>query len=219
MFRIRFTREENKMEAIKNFLELIINNLSQLGHLGIFIGMALESACIPIPSELTLPLAGYMVFLGKGTVLSMTLISTLGCLVGSLLAYVIGYYGGRPFIIKYGKYIFISEKDFNKADRFFEKYGNQTIFFSRMLPIIRTFISLPAGIARMNLFKFIILTIVGSFPWCLLFVYLGKVFGANWHKVDAMFKNFNYVIVGVLLILILIFIFKKVKAHEKNQSS
>lgn len=203
------------MEVIKNFLMEVVQHLSEFGHLGIFIGMALESACIPIPSEIILPLAGYMVYLEKGTIYSMTAISTLGCLVGSLLAYVIGYYGGRPFIKKYGKYFFMSNKDFMKADRFFKNHGGITIFTSRMLPIVRTFISLPAGIAGMNIFSFIILTILGSFPWCLLFVYLGQKFGKDWNKVEGLFSNFNYLVIGVLLLLIITFIVKKLNSKSQ----
>lgn len=203
---------------IKTLLVSIIENLSKLGHLGIFIAMSIESACIPLPSEITLPLAGYMVYLQKATLLSMTFVSTLGCLFGSLFAYTVGYYGGRPFIKKYGKYILISEKDIDKADKFFEKRGQATIFFGRMLPVIRTFISLPAGIARMNVFKFTILSVLGSLPWCFLFIFLGKKFGENYSKVENYFKNLNYVVIIGVIALVVFFVLWKVKENKKINS-
>ena len=202
---------------IKTILIAAINHLSNLGHFGIFLAMSLESACIPLPSEITLPLAGYMVYLHKGTLLSMTLVSTLGCLFGSLVAYTVGYYGGRPLILKYGKYIFLSEKDLNRADNFFEKKGQATIFFSRMLPVIRTFISLPAGIARMNLFKFTILSVLGSLPWCFLFVFLGTKFGENYNKVEDYFKKFNYVVIIGVIALITFFVLWKYKEIKSKK--
>lgn len=202
-------------KIMKTILISIINHLSNLGHLGIFIAMSLESACIPLPSEITLPLAGYMVYLHKATLLSMTVVSTLGGIFGSLVAYTVGFYGGRPFIMRYGKYIMLSEKDLTKADDFFEKHGQATVFFSRMLPVIRTFISLPAGIARMNIFKFTGLSLLGSLPWCFLFIFLGKKFGDNYSKVENYFKNFNYVIIIGVIALIVFFILWKLKEKRK----
>jgi membrane protein DedA with SNARE-associated domain len=201
---------------MKHILVSIVNQLSSLGHLGIFLAMSIESMCIPLPSELTLPLAGYMVFLHKGTLLSMTVVSTLGCLFGSLVAYVIGYFGGRPFIMKYGKYILISEKDLSKADSFFDKHGQATIFFSRLLPVIRTFISLPAGIAKMNVFKFSLLSLLGSLPWCFLFVFLGEKFGENYSNVENYFKNFNYIIIIGVIAIVVFFILWKIRERNKK---
>lgn len=203
---------------IKALLTGAVEYLSKFGHFGIFLAMSLESACIPLPSEVILPLAGYMVYLQKATILSMALVSTLGCLFGSLVAYVIGYFGGRPFILRYGKYIFITEKDLDKADNFFLKRGEVTIFLSRLLPVIRTFISLPAGIARMNIFKFSILTVVGSFPWCVLFIFLGKKFGQNWKDVEKYFKNLDYLIIIVVIALVVFFVLRKVKELKENNS-
>jgi membrane protein DedA with SNARE-associated domain len=202
---------------IKDLLVSIINHLSSLGHLGIFILMSLESACIPIPSEITLPLAGYMVSVHKATLLSMTIVSTLGCLFGSLVAYVVGYFGGRPFIVKYGKYILISEKDLIKADNFFEKRGQATIFISRMLPVIRTFISFPAGVSRMNVVKFTILSVLGSLPWCFLFIFLGKKFGENYSNVENYFKNLNNIVLVVVIAIIVSFVLWKVREMRKNK--
>lgn len=200
---------------IKAILIAIIKGLSQFGHVGVFLAMAFESACIPLPSEVTLPLAGYMAYMGKGTVLSMAVTGTLGCLFGSLLAYVVGYFGGRPLVIKYGKYVFLSEKELERTDRFFEKHGEITIFFSRLLPVVRTFISLPAGISRMNVFKFSLLTVLGSFPWCLLFVYLGHKMGENWITIEEKFKGLDYAVAAVIVAGVIYFIYKKVKERKK----
>jgi membrane protein DedA with SNARE-associated domain len=202
---------------IKTILISIINHLSTLGHFGIFLAMSIESACIPLPSEITLPLAGYMVFLHKGTLLSMTAVSTLGCLFGSLIAYTVGYYGGRPFILKYGKYIFFSEKDLQKADDFFEKRGQLTIFFGRMLPVVRTFISLPAGISRVNVVKFSILSVLGSLPWCFLFVFLGTKFGENYSKVEGYFNKLNYAVIIAVIALITFFVLWKYKDIKRKK--
>jgi membrane protein DedA with SNARE-associated domain len=215
MYNIHIIKEIQMI--LKDLLVSVVQYFSHLGHFGIFLAMSLESACIPLPSEVTLPMAGYMVYKHMGTILSMTIVSTLGCLFGSWVAYVVGYYGGRPFILKYGKYIFLSEKELNKADRFFEKRGEITIFLSRMLPVIRTFISLPAGIARMNFMKFSILTIAGSFPWCLLFVYLGNKVGENYLNIEKALKGFNNVIIIGVIALVVFFVLIKVRGKRSEE--
>lgn len=202
--------EESKMDLVKQIFISIAEYLGQFGHLGIFIGMTLESACIPIPSEIILPLGGYLAYKGIGSVLSMTVVSTLGCLAGSVIAYAVGYYGGRPFILKYGKYFFITKHDFERAEKFFQKRGEIAIFVSRLLPIIRTFISLPAGVAKMNFAKFCIYTILGSFPWCLLFVYLGKKLGDNWKSIEEHLKGFDYFILALVIVGIVAYIIYKI---------
>jgi membrane protein DedA with SNARE-associated domain len=203
---------------IKALLIGVIDYLAKFGHFGIFTAMTLESACIPLPSEVSLPLGGYLVYLGTGSVLSMAIVGTLGCLIGSWIAYVVGYFGGRPFILKYGKYFFVSKKDLDKADNFFKKHGDSTIFFSRLLPVIRTFISLPAGITRMNFYKFTLLTVSGSFPWCLLFVFLGFKFGENYANVEQYFTKFNYLIIAGVLGLVVAFIVWKLKERKKAKN-
>lgn len=204
------------MEFLKQIFFSIAEYLSQFGHLGIFIGMTLESACIPIPSEIILPLGGYLVYKGIGNVFSMSLVATLGCYAGSLIAYLIGYYGGRPFILKYGKYFFISKHDFERAEKFFQERGEITIFVSRLLPVIRTFISLPAGIARMNFVKFSVYTILGSFPWCLIFVFLGKKLGDNWKTIEEHLKGLDYFILAALIVAVLAYVIVKLIRSKKK---
>jgi len=146
--------------------ETAIHLIESLGYWGVFIGMTIESACIPLPSEIIMPFAGYVVWEGQMTLWGITLVGALGNLFGSLIAYYVGWKGGRPLLEKYGKYIFITHSKLNLADEWFEKYGHEAVLISRVLPGVRTFISLPAGITHMDLKKFIIYTFFGSIPWC-----------------------------------------------------
>jgi membrane protein DedA with SNARE-associated domain len=196
----------------------IIGFISQLGYGGIIITMAIESACIPLPSEIIMPFSGYLVFTGRFTLWGAGVAGAFGCVVGSVAAYWVGVWGGRPFIQKYGKYGLLSSKDLSTADRFFEKYGEWAIFLSRLLPIIRTFISLPAGIARMNFVKFIIYTFVGSVPWCLMLAYVGKLLGENWMSIKAYFRQADIFIVVIIVIGVVYFLYRHLKP-EKNKTA
>jgi membrane protein DedA with SNARE-associated domain len=139
-----------------------------------------------------------------------------GCVVGSVAAYYVGMYGGRPLIERYGKYILISHKDLDIADRWFLRYGDAVIFFSRLLPVIRTFISFPAGVARMNMVKFVTYTFVGSFPWCLGLAYIGMILGKNWETIKVYFHRFDYLIGAVILLGIGIFLWKHLKRNRES---
>jgi len=185
------------INLVTNF---VINIISSWGYFGVGLMMAIESVCIPLPSEIIMPFAGFLVAQGKFTLLGVTLAGALGCLVGSVAAYAVGIYGGRAFIEKYGGYILISKHDLNLADKFFNKYGSSAIFFSRLLPVIRTFISLPAGIAKMNFTKFVVYTFLGSLPWCFALAYIGKKLGDNWDTLGVYFHKFDFVIVIVILL-------------------
>lgn len=166
---------------------------------GIVLLMGIESMCIPLPSELIMPFAGYLVYAGKMNFWLAGLAGGIGCLIGSLIAYAVGFYGGRPIVEKYGKYILISKKDLDMADDWFAKYGDDTAFWSRLLPIIRTFISLPLGIAKVNIWKFAVYSLIGSIFWSLFLVYLGMKFGENWHILKDYFHEFDLVI-GIILV-------------------
>ena len=176
----------------------IIAVISAMGYPGIVLLMAIESACIPLPSEVILPFSGYLVSTGRFNIWWVATAGALGCNVGSIVAYYAGVYGGRPLILRYGKYFLISRREVEWADRWFEKYGEWTVFFSRLLPVIRTFIALPAGIVRMNFWKFNIYTFLGSFPWCLGLAYAGYKMGEHWPTLRVYFHRFDYLI-GVLL--------------------
>jgi len=200
------------IETIVGFLTtFIINGISTLGYWGVGMMMAVESACIPLPSEVIMPFAGYLVFSGRFSLWGVAVAGALGCLVGSVAAYGVGIYGGRGFIEKYGKYILISHHDLAVADNFFNKYGSIAIFFSRLLPVVRTFISLPAGIAKMNFNKFIIYTFVGSLPWCLALAYLGQKLGEHWDILGVYFREFDVAIVAIIIIFIVWYIWRHIK--------
>ena len=194
----------------------IIDTISSTGYLGIVILMAIESACIPLPSEVIMPFSGYLVTMKRFSLIGTGLAGAFGCVVGSVAAYYVGMYGGRPLIERYGKYILISHKDLDIADRWFLRYGDAVIFFSRLLPVIRTFISFPAGVARMNMVKFITYTFVGSFPWCLGLAYIGMILGKNWETIKVYFHRFDYLIGAVILLGIGIFLWKHLKRNRES---
>ena len=202
---------------------LITNLYVTTGLFGILIAMAIESCCIPLPSELVMPLAGVMLVSGKllpgtSTPLGLVLIAltgAVGCLIGSIAAYGIGYSGGRPLMLKYGRYLLISQHDADKADRFFKKWGSATAFFSRLLPVVRTYISLPAGISKMPFVKFCIYTVLGSFPWCLLLAYIGTIIGGNLGTLSPIFHSLDVVILVVLVVLLALYIWRHIRNDRK----
>ena len=183
----------------------IVATISTLGYGGIVLLMAIESACIPLPSEIIMPFSGYLVSTGQLNLWGVAIAGAVGCVLGSLVAYWVGMYGGRPFIEKYGRYILLSRHDLDIADRWFGKYGEVIVFVSRLLPAIRTFIAFPAGVARMNLPRFVIYTFAGSLPWCLGLAYAGQKLGEQWDKDDTLktwFHRFDFLIgiAGVLFV-------------------
>jgi membrane protein DedA with SNARE-associated domain len=196
---------------------LAINLIENLGYWGVFIGMTLESACIPLPSEIIMPLSGFVAYEGKMTLIGITIVGALGNLFGSLIAYFVGLKAGRPVLEKYGKYILITHKNLEMADRWFEKYGDEAVFISRLLPIIRTFISLPAGIARMDLKKFIIYTFLGSLPWTFAMGYIGFILGPNWNIIRSYFHILDIIVIIGIIVLISYLIYKyKIRSKDKN---
>lgn len=189
------------METILSAIShLIINTISTLGYSGVALLMALESANIPLPSEVILPFSGFLVSLGRFNIHLVVLFATIGQLLGSNLSYWLGRAGGRPLIERYGKYVLLSHHDLDLADRWFKKYGDVSIFFSRLLPIVRTFISFPAGISEMNLFKFNLFTFLGVIPWSYFLAYVGVKMGENWESLKIYFRKFD-VVIGALVIL------------------
>jgi membrane protein DedA with SNARE-associated domain len=183
---------------------LIVATISLLGYSGVVLLMAIESACIPLPSEIIMPFSGYLVSTGQMNLWLVALAGAVGCVLGSLVAYWVGSKGGRPLIEKYGRYLLISRHDLDIADRWFSKRGEIIVFVSRLLPGIRTFIAFPAGVARMDLKRFVIYTFAGSFPWCLGLAYVGQLLGEKWNKDDTLktwFHRFDFLILiaGLLL--------------------
>jgi membrane protein DedA with SNARE-associated domain len=184
------------IEVLASF---IISVISWGGYPGVILLMAIESACIPLPSEIIMPFSGYLVFRGEFGLFWVGLAGAFGCVVGSVPAYYLGLYGGRPLIEKYGKYVLISHHDLDIADRWFERWGDWAIFFSRLLPVVRTFISFPAGVAKMNVPRFIVYTFVGSFPWCLGLAYIGMKLGENWDTLGVYFHKFD-IVIGIVAV-------------------
>ncbi len=169
----------------------VVAVISATGYLGVVLLMAIESACIPLPSEIIMPFAGYVVSIGKAKLFWVATAGALGCNVGSTVAYYVAAMGGRPVLERYGKYVLISRADLQRTDRFFERYGSATVFFGRLLPVVRTFIAFPAGLARMPMLKFQVYTFLGSWPWCFALAYVGYVLGARWDSDPTLRKLFH----------------------------
>src|SRR3954454_24788589 len=198
----------------------IVATISTLGYSGVVLLMAIESACIPLPSEIIMPFSGYLVSTGEMNLWGVAVAGAVGCVLGSLVAYWVGMYGGRPFIEKYGRYILLSRHDLDIADRWFAKFGEIIVFVSRLLPAIRTFIAFPAGVARMNLKKFVIYTFAGSLPWCLGLAYVGQKLGERWDKdplLKTLFHRFDFVI-GIVIVLAAAWWIWRHLRHGKRQA-
>jgi membrane protein DedA with SNARE-associated domain len=207
-------------KIIEVLTAFIVATISTLGYGGIVLLMAIESACIPLPSEIIMPFSGYLVYTGRFNLWLVGIAGAFGCVVGSLIAYWVGMYGGRPLIEKYGKYVLVSHHDLDLADRWFARFGEIIVFVSRLLPAIRTFIAFPAGVARMNLKKFIIYTFAGSLPWCLGLAYVGQKLGERWDKdprLKALFHRFDFVI-GVLLVMAIVWWVWRHVRHSRKPS-
>jgi membrane protein DedA with SNARE-associated domain len=191
----------------------IMGVISTMGYSGIVLLMAIESACIPLPSEIIMPFAGFLVYKGELVLWLVALAGAVGCVVGSIPAYYVGRLGGRPLVEKYGKYILLSKHDLDLADRLFAKHGEIIIIVARMLPAVRTFIAFPAGVVRMNMSKFIIYTFVGSFIWCWLLAFAGMKLGQNWKSLEVYFHEFHYMIVAAGLLFVVWYVRRHFKQH------
>ena len=196
----------------------VIEVISSLGYTGIAVLMAVESSAIPIPSEVIMPFSGFLVWEEKLSLWGVVFWGAAGNLVGSLLSYSIGFFGGRPFLWKFGKFVLITRHDIDLADRWFQKYGTITIFASRMLPIVRTFISFPAGIARMNVWRFSLYTFAGSVIWSFILTYVGIIMGKNWTSLEGYFRKFDWVVVLALALLGALWAWKHVKEIQNSKA-
>lgn len=194
---------------------VIITTISFFGYGGIFLLMFLESSGVPMPSEVIMPFSGFLAFKGQMVLWTIVIVGTLGNLTGSLFAYWIGVKGGRPLIEKYGKYILISHHDLDVADRLFTKHGQLVVFFGRLLPVVRTYISFPAGIAKMDLKKFVLYTTLGALPWVWLFGWLGIRLGANWDSIRVTLHNFDVSIAFLVVAAVGWYIWRHLKNKKK----
>jgi membrane protein DedA with SNARE-associated domain len=193
--------------------------ISAMGYGGIVLLMAIESACIPLPSEIIMPFAGYLVFRGEMTLHGAALAGAIGCVVGSVPAYYLGMYGGRPLIERYGKYLLVSRRELDLADRMFQRHGQWVVLVGRLLPVVRTFIAFPAGVSRMPMVRFLVYTLVGSYPWCLALAWVGMKLGQAWHtdpRFREIYHRFEVFIVGALVLAAAWFVWHKVREARRR---
>ncbi len=190
--------------------------ISHIGYAGVALLMAIESACIPLPSEVIMPFAGYLVYTHRFRLLWVATAGAIGCNIGSAIAYWIGAYGGRPLIERYGRYVLVSRRDLDRAFAFFARYGGITVFVGRLLPVVRTFIALPAGIARMPQLRFHIYTFLGSWPWCLALAYAGERLGNEWNT-DPRLKEILHRADAAILVVLFLGVVWFVRTHWRNR--
>ena len=212
-------------KIIATLAGFIIAVISKTGYLGVLLLMAIESACIPLPSEVIMPFAGALAVpaialqYGRHAPFLLFWVATvgaLGCNLGSILAYEIGFYGGRPLVEKYGSYLLLSRHDLEMADRFFLRFGSAAVFIGRLLPVIRTFIALPAGIARMPRLRFHVYTFAGSWPWCFALAWIGMKLGERWNK-DPRLAHWLHRLDAIIILLVLAGLAWFIRSHWKNR--
>jgi membrane protein DedA with SNARE-associated domain len=206
--------------GIENALgTFVISTLSSLGYLGIVLLMAIESACIPLPSEVIMPFSGFLVAQGRFTLWGAALAGAAGCTLGSTVAYVVGAIGGRPLALRYGKFVLLSAHDIDVADHWFARFGEVTVFFTRLMPFVRTFISLPAGVARMPFLRFLAYSFVGSLIWSALLAYVGMQLGAHWEDLKPIFQKFDVLFVALVVLLIAVYVYRHVRPSAQRATA
>ena len=208
--------------------QLVTQLYEAVGYLGVAIWVAIESVIVPIPSELILPFAGFLV--GEGEAIEpltgqpwslplVVLAGTIGATVGALVAYAIGYFGGRPVLLRWGRVFGVSAEDLDRTEAFFEKHGMAACFIGRMIPVVRSLVSFGAGLGRMNVLRFTVYTFLGSLPFTFLLVFVGVQLGANWEAVGAVLKQFEYLILGILVALVLAFLWIRVIRPRRRRAA
>ncbi|HEY2390978.1 MAG TPA: DedA family protein [Candidatus Angelobacter sp.] len=203
-------------KIISALAAFIIAVISKTGYLGVLFLMGVESACIPLPSEIIMPFAGYLVYKGQFNIFLAATAGAMGCNIGSVIAYELGHYGGRPLVERYGSYIFLGRHELEMADRFFQRFGVVAVLIGRLLPVIRTFIALPAGIAKMPRLRFHIFTFIGSWPWCFTLAWVGMKLGERWDK-DPRLKEWFHRMDAVIILLLVAGITWFVWSHWKGR--
>lgn len=208
---------------VEKLVELVIAGMSSLGYAGLFLMMALESMIAPIPSEVVMPFAGFLVNEGRFTLLAVAFVSALGSVFGSLLSYWLGIFGGRRFIVKYGKYLLLDESHLEWTENFFKKYGEKAIFISRFVPVVRHLISIPAGIGRMNIKKFCLYTFTGAIIWNTFLAWLGIKLGERWEIIHNYSSQLDIVVIAILALAFAYFCYmhfirRKKLEHPKDSS-
>ncbi len=201
----------------EKIVAILIAVIASGGYAGVIFLMAVQSACIPLPSEVIMPLAGYALASTKLQLVLLTTLASLGCNLGSAAAYWVGAYGGRPMIEKYGRYILLSQRDLDRTQHFFEKYGDITVLLGRLLPVIRTFIALPAGVAKMPQLRFHVYSFIGSWPWCFALAYFGMKAGAHWNDPNSLLRRAMHKADAAVILAVLLGIAWLVRTHWKNR--
>ena len=203
-------------------IHFVTQVIGSMGYAGIVALMGIESACVPLPSEIIMPFAGYLVYTGRFSLFWAATAGAIGCNVGSVLAYWIGAAGGRPLVERYGRWVLMSHHDLDRMTRFFEKYGTITVLVGRLLPVVRTFIAFPAGVARMPQLRFHIYTFIGSWPWCFGLAYAGMKLGEKWHtdpRFEQAFHRFHLVVELALVAGIVWFVWSHFNRFKKTDSA
>ena len=204
---------------VQPIVHFVMSSISSLGYFGVFWAMAIESACIPVPSEIIMPFSGFLAFKGQFNLLAVSIVGAFGNLAGSLLAYYIGRWGGLPLVEKYGKYVLISHHDIQKAHRWFDRHGKSTVFFTRLIPVVRTFISFPAGVSEMNVGVFSLYTFLGALPWSLFLAYVGYKLGANWGALGIYFHKADLAIGIMIAAGIAWYIWRHIRHLKKDSNA
>ena len=203
-------------------IHFVTQVIGSMGYAGIVALMGIESACVPLPSEIIMPFAGYLVYTGRFSLFWAATAGAIGCNVGSVLAYWIGAAGERPLVERYGRWVLMSHHDLDRMTRFFEKYGTITVLVGRLLPVVRTFIAFPAGVARMPQLRFHIYTFIGSWPWCFGLAYAGMKLGEKWHtdpRFEQAFHRFHLVVELALVAGIVWFVWSHFNRFKKADSA
>ena len=195
---------------------LIIGLIAALGYGGVVALMGVESACIPLPSEVIMPFAGYLVSTGRFQLQAVAVAGAIGCLLGSYVAYFVGLTGGRRAFIRYGAWVLISQHELDLAERFFARWGAITVFLARLLPVIRTFIAFPAGVARMGLWRFSLYTLVGSYLWCLALAFAGMKLGQHWRALAPYLHRFDNFIIALVVLAAGVFVYLRLRSPRSK---
>ncbi|MCR5175243.1 MAG: DedA family protein [Anaerovibrio sp.] len=201
---------------MSQFADVFLQFIDTWGYFAVALLMGFENACIPIPSELILGFAGYMIYIDRMTFLMATTAGMIGGMLGSVFAYYVGHLGGRPFVDKYGKYFFVKASHVDIAQEWFDKYGIKAVFFSRMLPVVRTFISLPAGFAHVNMRKFFFYTFIGSLPWTILILAIGYTLGEGWRVMMEVGHEIS-IIFCIILVVVVAVLYLRYRRKKKNK--
>jgi membrane protein DedA with SNARE-associated domain len=211
------------MTAISNLVATmagwIVAAIAATGYIGIIGLMALESACVPLPSEIIMPFSGYLVSTGRLDLWLVAIAGAIGCNLGSALAYEAGRRGGRPMVERYGRWLLLTSEDLDRSELFFDRFGGAAVLMGRMLPGIRSFIALPAGIAHMPLLRFHLFTFIGSLPWCLGLAYVGQVLGSRWNtdpRLSALFHKVDLFLIGTIVLAAIWFVRRRLKGMRSS---